>query len=70
MREEKKKLEEKIMRKRGVDDAEDWERMIAVRQQLDTIYEEKLQVVEKMYNMTQNFLKEQEIYNKGLLNKI
>ena len=46
------------MRKKGDNDTDDWERLVFLRAQLDSMYEEKLQVVEKMHNMTQNFLKE------------
>ena len=54
------------MNKKGVDDVEDWKRLQFLRNYLDQLYEEKLLCVQKMYAMTQNFLKEQKIHNEEL----
>jgi hypothetical protein len=65
-RQEKITLQESIMNKKGVDDDEDWKQLQIIRESLEQLYEEKLLSVQKMYNMTQNFLKEQKIHNEEL----
>jgi len=37
--------------------------MIEVRTELDTIYDEKLMLVKKMYNLGQKFVQELEVQN-------
>jgi hypothetical protein len=46
------------MNKKGVEDEKEWTRLEIIRDYLEQLYEEKLLCVQKMYNMTQNFLKE------------
>jgi len=40
------------MKKKGVDDKEEWVRLGEVRRQLDSMSDEKLLVVQKVHNMT------------------
>jgi hypothetical protein len=62
--EEKHFLQQVIMGKQGVDDTEDWDRLKVVRAEIDSLYEEKLSLVHKVFNLTQKFVQELELQNQ------
>ncbi len=46
------------MAKEGVDDDELWTQLHAIRQQLDYLYDEKMMLVAKLFNLAQRFVQE------------
>lgn len=44
-------LENEIRAKQGTNDKALWEELFAVRHQIDTLYDEKLMLVQKMFNI-------------------
>ena len=51
------------MAKKGVNDEKEWEQLHSIRQLIDSLYEEKLQMVQKMFNLTQKFVQELDVQN-------
>jgi hypothetical protein len=51
------------MSKNGVDDELLWKRLKEVRIGIDSIYDEKLLTVQKIYNLTQKFVQELDLQN-------
>jgi len=52
LRDDKRKFEDRIKSKKGVDDVKDWEDLFKTRALMDTMFEEKQELITKMHNMT------------------
>lgn len=63
LQKERSQLEADIMAKMGQNDELLWSRLIEVRAEIDSLYEEKLMLVKKMYNLGQKFVQELEVQN-------
>ena len=58
---EREELEKEILGKQGQGDEALWQRIHVVRAELDTLYDEKLMLVKKMFNLGQKFVQELEV---------
>ena len=45
-------MQEEIMARKGVDDELLWQKLKDVRQSIDSLYEEKLMLVRKLFNLS------------------
>jgi hypothetical protein len=63
LQKERSQLEADIMARMGQNDESLWSRLIEVRAEIDSLYEEKLLLVRKMYNLGQKFVQELEVQN-------
>lgn len=69
---EKESIERELMDKLedGVQDVELFNKLKDVRLQIDSVYDEKLMLVQKMYNLTQKFVQELDAQNMEQLKHI
>jgi hypothetical protein len=52
LQQEKAELQEQIMARKGVDDELLWQRLKDVRSSIDSLYEEKLGLVRKLFSLS------------------
>lgn len=63
MQQEKVKLQEEIIARNGVDDELLWQKLKDVRKNIESLYEEKLMLVRKLFNLSQKFVQELAMQN-------
>lgn len=56
-------MEEEILSKPAQGDEALWKRLAEVRSSIDILYDEKLMLVKKMFNLGQKFVQELEVQN-------